>query len=404
MITMEKYQLIISHYKQGKKIREIARILNISRNTVRRYIRGGLPMYKKVKLKEKKIDKYKEYIKVMVEEGYTGVRIYKEIKDMGYKGSYRSLAYYIREIREEEEQEAIIRFETLPGKQGQVDWAEVKDGKGKKRYIFSFILGYSRKGYCEFTDSMRIERFLNCLSNGFEYVKGVPEEILFDNMKQVVIKREGGKIIYNETFLRFASWYGFIPKAGIPGKPRTRGKIENFIGYIKRDFYKGRENLSIDELNRQLKIWLEERNNSVCGSHGEIINERAKREKLLPLPERYKIDIVCIRKVDRTGLFSYRGNWYSVPYKYSNKQVMVKEEGEKIKVYYNGEEITVHKKAEGKKERIIDYQHYKRQKVTIRNTHLGAESIKEILKRVIGDIEVEKRPIEYYERIKEEVK
>jgi len=398
------YQLIIAYYKQGKKIREIARLLGISRNTVRRCIRGSYPMYKREKRRIKELDRYRDYIRVTVQEGYPGTRIYEQIKGMDYSGSYRSLAYYIKEIREDIEKEAIIRFETIPGKQGQVDWAEVKNKDGKKIYIFSFILGYSRKKYFEFTDSMRMENFLNCLSNAFEYMKGVPEEILFDNMKQVVGRREGGKVIYNPLFLKFASWYGFIPKVGIPGKPRTRGKVENCIGYIKRDFYKGREMLSIDELNRDRKIWLEDKNNRVCSSHGEIINERAKKEKLLPLPERYNIDIVSLRKVDSTSLFSYKGNWYSVPYRYSNKQIMIKEENGEIKVYYQGQEITKHKKADGKKERVIESQHYKKQTDTLRNTHLGPEGLKEILKRVIGDIEVEKRSIEYYGNIGEEKK
>jgi len=261
----------------------------------------------------------------------------------------------------------------------------------------------------EFTTSQDIYAFLACLQHSFEYLGGVPKEILSDNMKTVVLRREDGKPVFHPTFLQFAAYYGFIPKPGIPYKARTRGKIENGIGFVKRDFYLGRETLPTSLLNKEAKIWIERVNNEVSAAHGEVVSERAKKENLLPLPQvPLEISRLYERKVDKTSLLSFEGNHYSVPYLFAGQRVLVKVKENRISVFFDGKTIAHHKLAFGRGKRVMDPAHYKKEDKNYRSNK-GPQPIGQILKEsfplnllLAGKyqfVEVEKRPLEFYENL-----
>ena len=130
---------------------------------------------------------------------------------------------------------AVYRYETKPGHQAQVDWGECGetflDGENRKLYCFSMILGYSRMRYAEFTLSQDVHTLIRCHINAFQYFGGVPEEILYDNMKTVIIRKfflsKDSK--WNQIFSDFSRHYGFILRTCKPYTPKTKGKIENTI-------------------------------------------------------------------------------------------------------------------------------------------------------------------------------
>lgn len=270
MINQEEQMEIKILNKQGMGIRKIARTLGISRNTVRRYLRHeGTLSYKKRPATPSILDPYRDYIVIRLGKAkphtIPATVIYREIQERGYQGGITLVRNYIREILPEKPKDPIIRFETEPGHQMQVDWTVLQGGK-RRLLAFVAIMGYSRRTYVEFTNSDDESTFLQCHINAFEYFNGVPREILYDNMKTVVIERnfyQDGRHRFQKTFLDFGKHFSFIPRLCKPYRAQTKGKVERFIGYLKRSFYiplitkdTSIHPLDIDFLNSQVKKWL----------------------------------------------------------------------------------------------------------------------------------------------------
>ena len=238
MLTLEDTVEIKVLHKQGKSIRAIARETGYSRNTVRTYMRSNKESeYKKRVKRPSKLNSYKQYLEERVKTAQPhvipAVVLLREIQDKGYQGQLTILRQFLRKIQQVEP-EAIKRYETAPGEQMQVDWWEIRKGQNPL-HCFAAVLRYSRKLYIEFVRSMKEEQLLRCHQNAFEYFDGVPEKVLYDNMKTVVIKRNKygkGQHGYQKTFADFAKHYGFLPKLCRPSRPQTKGKIERHIQYV----------------------------------------------------------------------------------------------------------------------------------------------------------------------------
>ncbi|MCE3238139.1 MAG: Mobile element protein [Gammaproteobacteria bacterium] len=245
-----------------------------------------------------------------------------------------------------------MRFETLPGEQAQVDWGylgEIYDREEKrtvKLYCFLMILGYSRMLYVEEFENMRFENFLKGHNHAFRYYGGYTRELLYDNLKSVVIKRAllAKDSNFNKKFMDFAGFYGFKPILCRPYKPNTKGKVEKSVDFVKQNFYLGREFLSLKDVNQQLSHWLEEANQRFHATVKERPIERWARETLITLDNKTLYDLTPFywRKVSRECFFSFEGNYYSVPYLYAGKDIHLKKEDKKITVYYRKEKIAIH--------------------------------------------------------------
>jgi transposase len=192
----------------------------INRKTIRKYLYADeLPERKtNGKKKEKKLDSYKDYLLQRIKEGTTNcVVLMEEIQAMGYTGKMTILRDFVRPYREKPKKQATLRYETPPGKQAQMDWAHVGkylvDGQDQEIYAFVMVLGYSRMKYIEFTNNMNIETLMKCHMNAFSYFNGIPQQILYDNMKTVVLEHSPTEIRFNRTFEDFLAYYGIIPKA-----------------------------------------------------------------------------------------------------------------------------------------------------------------------------------------------
>lgn len=187
--------------------------------------------------KSSKFDPYKPCIEEKINEGpYIAARLFREIKEMGYGGEITIVKDFVRKIRPKQGVPDVLRYKTKPGIQAHVDWGEVGkvevDGKIKKLFCFSMILGYSRMRYVEFTLSTDTSTLLQCHLNSFQYFGECTQEILYDNMKQVVFKRalKSSDSEWNSRFEDFFKHYGFIPRLCKSYRPQTKGKIENTIG------------------------------------------------------------------------------------------------------------------------------------------------------------------------------
>jgi len=375
--------------QKGMSYTEIARKYNIDPRTAKRYAQADTkPVYSLSDPKPSKLDPYKEQIDVWLEEApYSALRILEKIKEMGFPGEYSIVKHYVRGKKGQLDEKATVRFETMPGLQGQVDWAffedhvVLEDGKMKKLYCFLMVLGYSRMRYIEFVTDMSTNTLIRCHQNAFRYFHGYPEEILYDNMKQVVVKRllKQEDSTLNRQFEDFAGFYGFKPVLCRPYRGQTKGKVERTVAFVRDNFMIGIRYNSLDDLNGQAVAWCNKVNAKVHATTGKIPFERLKKEGLNPLSREYIIDKINLRRVQKDCLISYAGNQYSVPAEYVGKDVAVVALDNMLAAYYEGKQIALHRISYQKKDMVVNAQHYRRltikQSFDIENTLLDGDNV-----------------------------
>ena len=325
----------------GMTITDIAKELGISRPTVRKYLRAKRPPEYSKKRRVPKIEPYMDYIKERITKyNLSGVRILEEIKKKGYTGSYSTLKAYCKVQRKDRAIKAVIRYETDPGKQAQVDFGEfgyvVVDGERRKLYAFSYILGYSRYRYVEFTVDISTQSLIKLHLNAFRYTGGIPSEILYDNMKQIVLDRKikASESTFNKAFVQLSEYYGFNIRLCWPYRPQTKGKVERNIGYVRGNFFNGRTFESLQDTNAQCLAWLVEANGKMNATTGKIPAIALKDEILVPIsniPE-FRYSISDTRKVSRECYVHYNSNRYSVPWKYAGRNCIVTEQNGKVRI------------------------------------------------------------------------
>lgn len=301
MIGWERRVLLRHYLDQGLTVTEISEQLEISRQTIYRWINGGeldrdveRVRYGPRPPVPTKLDPYKAIIQERLREfpELTAVRLLEEIGAAGYPGGYTQLKEYVRKVRPRPTAEPIVRFETEPGIQGQVDFAHFRFPWGR-RYALLVVLGYSRLLWLRFFRRQDMQTLIRGLEAAFEYFGGVPRELLFDQMKSVIVRDlrgEGGQLIENAEFLRFSAHWGFRPRACRPYRAQTKGKVERPIGYVRQGFTYGRSFAGDADLNAQAEWWLGTVAN--VRTHGTTDErpidrfERDERDVLLPLAHR----------------------------------------------------------------------------------------------------------------------
>ena len=344
---MEEWIRIRELDRRGVSVSEISRQTGRDRKTVRKVLEGAGPKLRRqvTEPRESKLAPYRAYLLERIDQGcLNGTVLLEEITRLGYTGKISILRGVLTPIRQGlvRKREATERFETGPGKQAQVDWAEfgriwVPDEEHWRRlYVFLFTLGYSRAQYLEFVTSCDMEHFLNCHLGAFGAL-GITEENLYDNLKTGILGRRGdGSAILPGRFADFALYYGFTPRYCRPYRARTKGKIERGVGYVRQNFWvrvaaevEGKR-LFLPGLNLRAREWTEGvANVRVHGTHGEVVLKRyAEEEPLLGKLDarpRFDTDYHALRRVGRDGRLSYHGQLYQVPLKQALGQVEVAE-------------------------------------------------------------------------------
>lgn len=362
--------------QKGLSYTEIARKHHIDPRTAKKYAECETkPVYHLTGPKVSKLDPYKEQILLWLEEApYSAARIWEKLKENGFDGGYTIVRQFVHNQKQQLDEKASVRFETQPGLQGQVDWAFFEDhvvleeGKLKKLYCFLMVLGYSRMRYIEFVTDMSTNTLIRCHQNAFRYFHGYPEEILYDNMKQVVVKRllKQEDSTLNRQFEDFAGFYGFKPVLCRPYRGQTKGKVERTVAFVRDNFMVGVRYNSLDGLNGQAIAWCNKVNSKVHQTTDEIPFERLKKEGLNPLSREYIIDKINLRRVQKDCLISYAGNQYSVPAEYVGKDVAVVGLDNMLAAYYEGKQIALHTLSYQKRDMVVNPNHYR--KLTIKQS------------------------------------
>ena len=358
MISAEVFMTIVAMNKiQGFSIRRIAQLTGKHRNTVKRYLEGNeFPRYRR-QTKETKLDAHRQAIEdFLSEDAYQATWIYDRLKGMGYTGAYESVKVYVRGIKEQKKRLAYLRFETEPGLQAQFDWGDfqILDANGRVTTLYAFVLllGYSRAMYVEFVKRCTLEAFMDCHARAFRYLGGIPSEILYDNMKNVVLRKSEGKPVFNLEFLHFAHHYGFQPILCPPYSPWVKGKVERPIHFLRERFWRGYPFTTLETANTDVMFWLDATANPrVHGTHGQPISVRWKEELpfLMPLPSAdYDTSLKVFRKVYRDCRLSYDGNRYQVPHQVVGKRVMLKIKERRIRIYHDQDLLITYRQSEEK--------------------------------------------------------
>lgn len=413
MISAEVFMDIISLHRRGLSMRAIARKLGIHRDTVKKHIEGkSFPQYCKNKRLESILDPYRQTIDdYLAEDDYQATWILDRLKNMGYSGSYATVRDYVRLVKERHSRLAYTRFETEPGLQAQVDWGDFQianpDGSSTTKYMFLMILGYSRAMYIEFVEQCTLEVFMDCHIRAFHFLCGIPAEILYDNMKQVVIGRAKGKAVFNDEFLHFAHHYSFAPRACPPYSPWVKGKAERPMEYVRQRFWRGYSYSTIEKLNRDAKTWLDEvANVRRHGTHRQHVSKRWTQEQKnlgsLPLKD-FDTSIKVFRKVYKDCQISYNTNRYLVPHHMVGKKVMLKIKHHRISIYDDNVLLVSYLEAAGKHELIgnrLFYEQLKRDQQQVKRKY-GKNKGKATRGLTAGSLfpQVEQRPLAIYDQI-----
>ena len=349
----------------GRSIRGISRQLHVSRKTVRRVLaevrkqrHEGVDILPPApKRRTSLLDPFEQDIHGLLEQypDLTAVRLLEKLRSRGFKGGYSIVKDHLRRVRPRSRREPVERFETEPGKQGQMDYSPyaIAFTTGTRRvHAFSYVLGYSRRQYLHFVESEDFPTTLREHIRTFHYFGGVPKTCLYDNMKVVVDRWEDDQPIYNRRFLAFATHYGFQPVACRRRRPRTKGKVERNFDFVEKNLFNGRTFRDIDHLNEVTAWWMPKvadvRNHRETKQR-PIDRYEKERPHLLALPDHpYDTAEVVYRTVDAEGYMPVQQNQYSVPWQRIGQELIVRITEDEVIIYEpNVVEITRHSRLFG---------------------------------------------------------
>jgi transposase len=303
MLTQEQIVEIKVLARRGVAIRDIARQLGVSKNTVKRYVRNTEAVrYASREVRPTKLDPFKDFLLDRVEAArprwIPAAVLVREIQELGYTGGVTQLKAFLAPHKRIDE-DPVVRFETPPGQQMQADFTYVRRGR-HPLIAFVATLGYSRASFVRFTVNETAETLCACLRDALAYFGGTPAHLLLDNARTMVIERDAyghGKHRWHGQILALSEEYGFTLRACRPYRAKTKGKVERFNGYLKGSFIvplaatlkQTGLALDVDAANAHVGRWITEvANTRIHATTRERPDHRLTLERaaLLPLPHR----------------------------------------------------------------------------------------------------------------------
>lgn len=392
---------MLRHYlDEGLSKTAIARKLGVSRRTVQRLAQSGKqePGYNPRPPAGSQLDPYKSYLRERLAHypELTGVRLLAELRERGYPGGYTVLKDYLRTQRPAPPLALEQRFEVEPGEQAQVDFATFKTSFGTI-YALLVVLSWSRTLWVRFGFQQDQLTVVGGLHQAFISFGGVPRTLLFDRMKTAVIgATPSGAAIFNPEMLRFATHYGFRPRACHPYRAKTKGRVERAVSYLRQAFFYGRSFRDLTDVNAQCAAWLGEvANRRLHGTTGEAPATRLERERhqLLALPAVAYVPLISLgRRISRDGFVSYNGNGYSVPDGLRQAEVQVRATLTTVSILQNDRVVALHPLLTGRGERRLDPRHQ-------RGGQQPAPRAALDYAQMLPEIAVEQRSLSVYERV-----
>ena len=336
---------------EGQSIRQISRDNGLSRNTVRKYLRS-IPVPAARPPRTSKLDPFKDQVRSWVKNDrlLNCVTMLERLRPMGYTGSLTVVKDYVRPLRPPKGgRRPVLRYETEPGDQMQIDWGTFTyeaDGVRRRIYGMTAILSYSRMRYVVFSKRCDTASLIRGIQDALEYFGGLPRTILSDRMKSVLLSVEDGTLIWNSVYADFLAAIGIVPRVCRPRTPQTKGKVERSIRLIKESFWPGVRFVDPGDLNEQAMAWCQARNQRVHRTTHARPVQRLPEEGLRPLPKEYaweRFRSEC-RRVTWDGFISFDGVLYGLPSEPLTAGTMVDVtcRDQEILVWYRGQLIVRH--------------------------------------------------------------
>jgi transposase len=355
---------------QGMGIRAIAKEVGVTRKVVRRALRSDeRPHYQRAKRPNPALEPhYGQIRELYFTKHLIGSRILREIRAAGYTGGQTAVYLYLKSLRQPQLSEKVtMRFETEPGHQAQFDWSPYTieiGGELRRVVVYGMTLGYSRRKHYTASFDERQGSIFEAIEECLCHFGGSPKELLVDNPKSFVLDATPRHFRWNPQFLELCGHYRIKPRACIPARPRTKGKVERPFFYLEQQFIKGNTFRSLTHFLDELAAF--ERDDLDVRIHTTTqrrpIDLFAVEQPLLtPLPERRFVGSMALtRKVSWDCLVPYRSNRYSVPASYAGKMVWLLISRGTSLVILNGrrEVLAEHELSHGHGEIIMLPEHY----------------------------------------------
>jgi len=369
MIDYETFCKIRDHHdRQGLTIAQTARALGLHPETVAKWVKRPRYEARRPARRASRLDPFKEQVLRLLEaHPYSTQQIFQRLQEAGYGGGLTILKDYVAKVRPVR-REAFLKLAFAPGECAQVDWGEygsINVGRTRRRLsFFVLVLAHSRRLYVQFTVSQTMEHFLGCHEQAFAAIQGVPARIMVDNLKSAVLQRLAGCApVFNARYLDFSRHWGFEIAACAPGRGNEKGRVENAVGYVKKNFLNGLELSEFSAINPAAQLWLDTVAN--VRVHGEtrrrpidmFQEEQPRLRPLNPLP--YDIGRIESARASKQFRVTLDTNHYSVPARYAGVRVMIKAYPERVCLYHRDQLIARHVRCYDRGEDIEDPDHPK---------------------------------------------
>jgi len=342
------------HDEQGLGPRQISQKLGIALRTVERHLAMPRELEAKPPRKSESIlERHKEKIRRLLDDGLSGMQILFRLRQDGYQGGKTILHDHIRKVRPPVH-EAFLTLNFEPGEMAQVDFAECAlvraGGTRRKLYVFLMTLGYSRRIFVKFVMRMNMEHFLACHRAAFEFFGAVPRRVMVDNCKVAVLHNDN---IYappqiNPRYADMAAHYGFVVNACNVRSPHEKGKVERSVGYLRGSFLNGMDTsqMSLIAVNEAARQWqtqvADQRMLAAMRSTPAELFAR-EQEAMLPLVSRpYDCSVVKSARISKQCRVAFEGNHYSVPMKYAGRTASLAALPDTVRICCDDVQIAVH--------------------------------------------------------------
>lgn len=374
MISMSTFSAVKALLENQTPKRAIARKLGLNVRTVRKYAKRiemgeTEPTRRKPKTK---LQDYAPFIKAKLEQGLSAIQVFQDLQKAvpDLSVSYETVKRMVRGLRTTEPK-VYQRLSFRPGEEAQIDFGEIGriEINGKKRRVFLFVmtLCYSRYSYYELVLDQKVPTFLGLIMRAFKDFGGVPERIKPDNLKSAVLLTKLKERYYQKDFYKLCKHYGTLPEAARPRTPTDKGRCERDIGYVKGSCFRGRQFEDLESAQRFLADWRREiaveRIHATTRKKPREVFENEERQALRDLPEE---DFVLADwgqyKVRKDCHIKLQGSFYSVPYPYVGKKVLVRITCDLVTIFAEQQQVAEHARAKEPGQDVTDMSHYPSQK------------------------------------------
>ena len=367
MVDYETFCQIHDHLQRQKlSIVQTARALGLHPQTVAKWARIAQFRARPTTPRPSKLDPFKGLIVRWLDtHPYSAQQIFQRLREAGFAGGISIVKDYVCQVRPRQ-RAAFLKLDFAPGECAQVDWGEfgsIAVGSTRRRLsFFLMVLCYSRLMYLEFTVSQTMEFFLGCHEHAFEAIGGVPERLMIDNLRSAVLQRLTGQApVFNPKYVDFARHWGFQIAPCNVGQGNEKGRVENGIGYVKKNFLAGLDLPEFSALQPAASMWVDTVANVRVHSatHRRPIDLFADEQPKLRAPNPVGFDLARVSTVRASPQFrvALDSNHYSVPARYTGARLLMKAYPDRVCIYHHDQLIARHRRSLDRHQDVADPDH-----------------------------------------------